>query len=352
MNGAGEPGPDRYRRQATFRGLGSNGQDRIRAASVAILGCGALGCTSADLLVRAGVGRVLLIDRDVVELGNLHRQSLYDEQQAREGLPKAVAAHQRLSTVNSEVAIEPLVADLHAGNIEELLGSVHRLDLLVDGTDNAPTRYLLNDWCVKHGVNWIYGACVGAEGRVMPVFPGTSACLRCVFPEMPAPGELETCDAAGVIGPAATIVGALQAASALRMLSGGFDPSEACLFAMDTWTGSSQSVPVGLARRTDCPCCVLRQFDHLGAAPTSSTTLCGRNSVQFLADRSTRLDLPALANALHPAWHAKLGPFFLRLTDTEHPDLTLTLFPDGRAIVGGTTDVTRARSIVARALGR
>lgn len=341
---------DRYHRQQLLPQIGVEGQRRLAAARVLLVGCGALGTTIAEQLVRAGVGHLRIVDRDLVELTNLQRQVLFDEADVAAGTPKAVAAAARLSRVNSEVTIEPVVADVHAGNIEELIAqpSVH---LLLDGTDNVETRYLINDVSVKYGIPWVYGACVGVEGRVMPIRPGRSACLRCVFPEPPRPGELATCDTAGVLGPAAAVVASLQVTAALQILTGATPPEQ--LVRMDLWRGRFGATPLDGARRDDCQTCGRRQFAFLDVAAGvgSSTSLCGRNAVQVRPGVAVRLDLALLERKLHGVGRLSRTPHLLRCELSSEQNVLLTVFPDGRAIVQGTSDPSRARSLYARWIG-
>ena len=360
---------DRYHRQTILPQVGPAGRDRLAAARVLLVGCGALGTTIAEQLVRAGVGLLRIVDRDLVELTNLQRQVLFDEADAASGTPKAVAAARRLAAVNSAVVVEPVVADVHAGNVEELAGwtpigsadaaraQERFVHLILDGTDNVETRYLLNDVSVKHNVPWVYGACIGAEGRMMPVWPGSTPCLRCVFPEPPGPGELPTCDTAGVLGPAAAMVASLQAATAIQLLVGadgadGGVPNQLVRF--DLWRGRFGTTPLDDARRPDCPTCGRRQFDFLdapGGGAGGSTSLCGSNAVQVRPAVHTRLDLKALAGRLAAAGAVQQTPHLLKCALAGERDVSLTVFPDGRAIVHGTSDPARARSVYARWVG-
>ena len=355
---------DRYHRQTILPQVGPPGRDRLAAARVLLVGCGALGTTIAEQLVRAGVGFLRIVDRDVVELTNLQRQVLFDEADAAAGTPKAVAAGRRLAAVNSAVTVEPVVADVHPGNVEELAGLTAAareqgrfVHLLLDGTDNVETRYLLNDVSVKHDVPWVYGACVGVEGRMMPVRPGVTPCLRCVFPEPPGPGELPTCDTAGVLGPAAAMVASLQATTAIQMLVGGGGANRGVpnqLVRFDLWRGRFGATPLDDARRPDCPTCGRRRFDFLDAAgggAGGSTSLCGRNAVQVRPAIGTRLDLKALAGRLAAAGAVQQTPHLLKCALSAERDVSLTVFPDGRAIVHGTSDPARARSVYARWVG-
>ena len=338
---------NRYHRQELLPQIGAAGQAKIAQGRILLVGCGALGGVIAEQLVRAGVGSMRIVDRDVVEWTNLQRQVLFDESDARDGLPKAVAAARRLAAINSSVAVEPVVADVHSGNVEALADSAQ---LILDGTDNVETRYLVNDVAVKHGMPWVYGACVGTEGRVMPVIPGRTACLRCVFPEPPAGAELPTCDTAGVLGPVAGIVASMQAVIAIKLLSGNAPDVRPELWSADLWNGRARTIEV--QRRADCPACAGREFTFLSRRAGQSTTLCGRQSVQVRpADSSTRLDLSAAAQKLKGVGEVQQTPYLVRCRLPGETPVELTLFIDGRLIVTGTTDRDNARSLYARYVG-
>lgn len=346
----------RYHRQALLGPIGQQGQRRLAAARALLVGCGALGAAIADQLVRAGVGHLTVVDRDIVELTNLQRQTLFAESDAAAGLPKAVAAAGRLRAVNSAVEVVPVVADVHSGNVEDLLDgrlpgqSSHAADLILDGTDNVQTRYLLNDLAVKRGVPWVYGAAVGTEGRVMPVRPGATPCLRCVFPRPPSPHDLATCDTAGVLGAAAAIVGAAQAAEAIKLLSGNVP--ESVMLRIDLWPWRLRVISLAGARDPACPCCGRRQFEFLDAPPAESTvTLCGRNAVQVRPATPVSLSLEQLAGRLAGAAAVERTPHLIRARLLDPPGITLTIFPDGRSLIQGTSDLARARSLHARFVG-
>ena len=346
----------RYHRQTLLPQIGAAGQARLATSRVLLVGCGALGTVVADQLARAGVGLLRIVDRDVVELTNLQRQILFDEADARDGTPKAVAAAKRLGAINAEVRVEPIVRDLHGGNLEELAGLTGdgpRVDLIIDGTDNVDTRYLLNDVSVKHDLPWVYGACVGTEGRVMAIRPPATACLRCVFPEPPGPGELPTCDTAGVLGPVAATVASLQSVAALKLLTDQASAHANELVSLDLWKGRFRSTSLYEAKRPDCPACGLRRFEFLDR-PTDgrSITLCGRNAVQVLpGKRSGRIDLSVLAERLRSAGRVQATPYLLRCKPEGAGEIELTVFADGRAIVHGTSDFDRAKSAYARWVG-
>lgn len=339
---------DRYHRQTLLPQIGSAGQQRLGESTALVIGCGALGSTIAEQLARAGVGTIRIADRDIVELTNLQRQVLFDEEDAKQGAPKAVAAANRLRRINSTITIEPRVTDVDALNIEELCNGV---GAIFDGTDNIGTRYLINDAAIKLGIPWVYGGCVGTQGRVMVIRPGRGPCLRCVFPNPPDPSELATCDTAGVIGPAAAVVGAMQALEGIKILSGQPEAASSKLLSIDFWENRVHATEIGDAKRADCPACVERRFDFLQKHDRDTTArLCGRDAVQIRASRDGTLSLVAAAKRLEAAGPVTVTPFMLRcpLAGT---GLSITAFEDGRVIVQGTTDTARARSIVARYFG-
>ncbi|HWE96178.1 MAG TPA: ThiF family adenylyltransferase [Tepidisphaeraceae bacterium] len=346
---------NRYHRQTLLPQIGKTGQARLSAARVLLVGCGALGTVLAEQLVRAGVGTLRIVDRDVVELTNLQRQVLFDENDAKEGTPKSVAAGKRLGGINSSVKIEPLVVDLHAGNVEELAGlelDGARVDLILDGTDSAETRYLLNDVAVKHGVPWVYGACVGMEGRMMAIRPPTTACLRCLFPSPPGPGELPTCDTAGVFSPVAAMVASLQTTAAIKLLTGAQDAVGYELFSLDLWNNRIRTTSTIDAKRADCIACGRRQFQFLEhRAGSASTSLCGRNAIQVRPAGKVTMDFNALESKLGSSGAVERTPHLVRCQLNGPEDLKLTVFRDGRLIVQGTGDSDRARSIYARYIG-
>lgn len=338
-----EPGPGgRYSRQERFGAIGPEGQDRIRRARIAVVGCGALGSAQAELLARAGAGYLRIIDRDYVESSNLQRQWLFDENDARESLPKAVAARKRLSAVNSDVVVDAEVADLTPATVEELLDEV---DLILDGTDNFETRYLINDFAVRGQVPWIYGAAVGSYGLKMTIVPGATACLRCVYPEPPS-GAQPTCETAGVLAPVTTTVAALQVADALKIASGHLNEVTATITTIDVWQDRIRQV-YAPAKDPECVCCGQRRFEYLDGKARAPVSLCGRNAVQ-IHERRRPVDLPQLARQLAPAGEVRVNEFALRAAIDSYE---LTVFPDGRAIIKGTTDIGVARSLYARYVG-
>ncbi|TWT37752.1 Molybdopterin-synthase adenylyltransferase [Posidoniimonas corsicana] len=342
------PSPaDRYAKQVRFAPIGEPGQRALRESSVLVVGCGALGSVIAETLVRSGVGRVRVVDRDFLDLSNLQRQTLYDEVDLASGLPKAVLAGRKLKRINSTVDVEAQVADVTHQNIAELAAGA---DAIVDGLDNFETRLLLNDYSVSTGVPWVYGGCIGAEGQVMAVLPGETACLTGLVPEPPAPGEAPTCDTAGVIGPAVNVVASLQAAEALKLLSGNRDAVNRQLISIDLWRNRVRMLDVAkLHADGTCPTCHAREFPWLsGERGSQAAVLCGRNAVQLRSALTRKVDLGALAESLRGVGEVTVNPFLLRLT---LPDHELTLFQDGRCIVSGTEDEARARSLVAQHLG-
>jgi len=331
---------ERYSRQIRYREIGEAGQNRILQGRVAVVGCGGLGSSQAEALARAGVGFVRVIDRDYIEFSNLQRQLLFDEHDAEVASPKAIAAAQRMRAINSE--IEPVVADLTPSNADELLADVH---LILDGTDNFETRYLINDFAISRGLPWIYGAAVGSYGLKMPVLPGRTCCLRCIFPK-PASGAQPTCETAGILGPLTMTIGALQAADALKILAGHMDRVAPRITIVDVWNGEILQTPQP-APRADCPACGRREFVYLEGKTRPPISLCGRNAVQ-IHDRTRQVDLQQLAARLATVGTVRANEFALRLQIAPYE---LTVFPDGRAIIKGTTDVGVARSLYAKYVG-
>jgi adenylyltransferase/sulfurtransferase len=337
---------ERYSRQILFEGIGREGQARLMSSRVLIVGCGALGSAQAEALARAGVGRLRIVDRDFVEESNLQRQTMFTEADARERMPKAVACARRIGEINSDVETEPHVADVHQGNIERL---IENCDLLIDGTDNFSTRYLINDACVKHSVNWIYGAAVGSYGVTMTVRPHASPCLRCIFEETPPAASAETCDTAGVIMPIISIVAAVQTSEAFKLLTGNTDALHGALMQFDVWRNEWRRIKLGKPS-TDCPTCGAQaRYETLEAeAVELASVLCGRDAVQISPRRATRVDLRALAERLRAAGEVQVNEYLLRL---RAGDFELTVFQDARAIIRGTDDMTAARSLYARYVG-
>jgi len=348
------PSDDRYSRQVLFHGIGEEGQRRIRSGRVLLCGCGALGSAIADSLVRAGVGFLRLVDRDFVELSNLQRQVLFDEHDIADQLPKAIAAARKLAKINHEVTLDPVVADIDHNNMQALAANV---DLIVDGMDNFETRFLINDASLETRIPWIYGGCIGSHGQVMPIFPGETACLRCLIGDVPGPGMTETCDTAGVIGPAVNVVAALQVVAALKILAGRRDEIEPALSIIDVWDGTMRKMSVAnLREKSNCPACVQGKREWLSGEKGSQTTiLCGRNAVQISPAEKRPLVLAELTARLRAAGEVSQNAFLLRLTlpvrESQGEEFQLTIFPDGRAIIKGTDDITVARSLYARYVG-
>jgi len=334
--------PARYLRQIIFPGIGESGQAKLRAARVLVVGVGATGSVIASTLARAGVGYIKIADRDFVELHNLQRQLLFDEADAAARAPKAIAAAQKLARVNSAIQIEPCVTDVNAENIEALMADAA---LVLDGTDNFETRFLVNDACVKHNKAWIYGGAVASYGASMTIVPNASACLRCVFRHAPPPGALPTCDTAGVIAPIVNVIGSLVAAEALKFLVGQGERNRG-LINIDLWENTFDAVAV--ERRADCPCCVKRQFDFLDDARADAAFLCGRNAVQIQPAQKHTLDLAQLAARLAPLGAVTQNEYLLHFA---RDDFELTIFPDARAIIQGTDDASVARSVYAKYVG-
>jgi adenylyltransferase/sulfurtransferase len=332
---------ERFSRQIRFAPLGREGQENLGAATAVIVGCGALGTVQASLLARAGLGTIRLIDRDYVEESNLQRQLLYTEADVCQGLPKAEAARRHLLDANSGIRIETHVSDLNPENADDLLSGA---GVILDGTDNFETRLLINDYSVREGIPWIYGAAVASYGIAMPVIPGDSACFRCIYPEPPA-GAQPTCETAGVLGPVTSLIGSIQAMEAMKILSGRPAAVRRRIFTADLWHGPIRETAMP-PRDADCPCCGRRDFTFLNGrrAPVS---LCGRNAVQIHELRRP-LDLVELAARLNGLGAVRANEFALRFTAGKHE---ITVFPDGRAIIKGTTDIGVARGIYSKYIG-
>jgi adenylyltransferase/sulfurtransferase len=333
----------RYSRQERFSGIGLEGQARLRGASVLVVGVGALGSSLAEMMVRAGVGRVTVVDRDFVEESNLQRQSLFEEADAAAGLPKAVAAEARLRRLNSEVAVRGVVADVTAANVRALVAEAA---LVLDGTDNFDARFLLNDACLEAGIPWVYGACVGAHGLALAVRPRLTPCLRCVLRERPAPGTGETCDTAGVIAPVVHVVAGLQAAEALKLLTGREADLLGGLVTVDLWSGLFEVMDLG-QEKPSCAACREGRYDALAETSAPGAVLCGRDAVQIKAP-PTSPDLRALAARLRGIGRVVENEWLLRFAGDE---AELVVFKDGRVLVKGTGDLARARALAARYVG-
>ena len=333
---------ERYSRQILFSGIGSEGQQRLQTARVVIIGCGATGSTLISLLARAGVGTLSIVDRDYIEPSNLQRQSLFDEADATEFLPKAVAAARKVAALNSNLTVEPHVADLTPANIEQLLDG---FPLILDGTDNFETRYLINDYAVKNHVPWIYAGAVGSVGVTMNVLPGETACLACLFPEPPQ-GTMETCETSGILNAAVSAVASLAATEALKLLVGAKDRLRGTLLSQDVWWNDHAEIAVG-GPRPECRCCGRNDFTHLTGETRPPITLCGRNSVQ-IHERQRTINFTQLQAQLAPHGQVRYNSFALKFVREPHE---ITLFPDGRAIIKGTSDPVVARSLYTRFIG-
>lgn len=357
---------DRYHRQMLLSGIGRSGQERLAESTAMLLGCGALGCVAADMLARAGVGHLIIVDRDIIELSNLQRQVLFDEADVVSGIPKSEAAKRRLSAINSNIRITAIVDDLNFRNIENYVGEA---DILIDGLDNFETRYLANDVAVKRRLPYVYGGAVGTSGMMMPILPHGNAprgwitetddlstpCFRCVFDEAPAPGSAATCETAGVLNSAIGTVANLQVTEALKILTANFSAVNRNLLTIDAWANDLTQVNVdGTYESRDCPCCKQRRFDYLsGTSGSSAVALCGRNAVQLRQrDTTTTLSFETLAARLREHGSVEFNEFVIRARiDDKTSRFEITLFKDGRAIVKGTDDLSIARSAYAKYIG-
>ena len=337
-----ESAKERYSRQILFRGIGEEGQRKLAAARIAIVGCGATGSALAGLLARAGVGTLWIIDRDYVEPSNLQRQSLFDEADAAESLPKAIAAARKIAAFNSQIAVEPKVEDLTPSNIEVLLEGI---DLILDGTDNFETRYLINDFAVDRSLPWIYSAAVGSYAVTLNILPAQTACLACIFPDSPR-GMVETCETSGILNSAVNLVASIAATEALKLLINEAPAVRRTLLSFDVW--SNEHAEISAAKpRPGCRACGERDFIHLAGEGRPHITLCGRDSVQ-IHERQRPIDFAEMDRRLQPHGTVRHNDFVLKFW---HEPYEMTLFPDGRAIIKGTTDTAVARSLYARYVG-
>ncbi|HEY3134742.1 MAG TPA: ThiF family adenylyltransferase [Blastocatellia bacterium] len=335
---------ERYSRQMLFDGIGRQGQDRLAQSKAVIIGCGALGAVQAETLARAGVGHLTLVDRDFVEESNLQRQIMFEESDALARLPKAVAAASRIVRVNSDIQVEQIVTDVNFENIEEIVAEA---DVVLDGTDNFETRFLINDACLKSKTPWIYGAAVGSYGLTMTVVPETSPCLRCVLEAMPEPGSGPTCDTAGVIMPIITVIASIQAAEALKLLTGQTEKLHHSLIRVNVWDFQFNILKLS-GPREDCPACS-GEFEFLrGVSRQVTTTLCGRNAVQIARSNGGDVDLATLAERLKSSGEVMFNDFLLRLRVDGYD---ITIFRDARSIIRGTSDPVIARGLYARYIG-
>lgn len=357
----------RYHRQIILPAVGEGGQAALAHGHAVVVGVGALGCATADQLARAGVGRLTLIDRDVVERTNLQRQTLFTESDATEGAAKAEAARRRLMAVNAEIRIDAVVADFTASNAEPILAGgwagamqgtcaknprERGATVLVDGTDNFETRYLLNDLAVKHGVPYVYGGVIATRGMQMSVVPGRGPCLRCVFPETPGPGSVETCDTAGVLGPAVAMAASLQVADAIKLLLGKPELVPPVLREFDVWTMRRRDVDLSQSKDPACPCCGFGRFEHLDASRSQPTlTLCSTRSVQVTPATVRAVDLAALAARLASVAEVKPTPVMVRVRPHGEPGVEMTVFADARALIRGVETPERAKALYDRYVG-
>lgn len=338
---------ERYARQMRYAPLGESGQRRLAASRVLICGCGALGSVLANTLVRAGVGHVRIVDRDFVELTNLQRQVLFDEDDVAAGLPKAVAAATKLRRINSQVQVEPIVADLDHQNALELSQGVH---CILDGTDNFETRFLLNDLSLHQRIPWVYGGCIGAEGQTMTIVPDRTPCLRCLIAEPPPAGTTPTCDTAGILAPIVNVIASYQAMEAIKVLAGRLDAVQPYLTVFEMWENRVRQLRVSsLKEGSNCPACQRQQFPWLSGLRGSHTVvLCGRNAVQLMPSQRASVSLEELAARMEGAGPVTKNPFLVRLHVEPY---VLAVFADGRAIVSGTDDIALARTLYARYVG-
>ncbi len=372
------PSLSRYHRQMLLPGIGEEGQKQLGRSTALVVGCGALGTVLCDALARSGVGHLIIVDRDTVELTNLQRQVLFDEADVQEAMPKAEAAKRKIARINSQVRVTAIVDDLNHLNVEKMLfgggspGSAERrVDVIVDGTDNFETRFLINDVAVKHSIPYVYAGAVGTFGMTFPILPhgggGTeesapweeagrvTPCLRCLFDQAPPPGANPTCETAGVLGPIVSIIASHEAAEAIKILTGNWDAVNRSILQVDLWTNQIHQFDVaGAYDAGDCACCRHRRFEYLeGGKGGSATTLCGRNAVQLARRQSNgRLDFDKIAERLRHHGKVMTNPFMLRAQITDHgAPYELTLFHDGRAIVKGTEESKVARSIYDKYVG-
>ena len=337
----------RYHRQYLFKKIGEEGQHKLVKSRITIIGCGALGTVLVNTLARAGVGFIRIVDRDFIELNNLQRQVLFDEDDIKENLPKAVAAERKIKKINSQIQVEAIVSDVNFTNIERFIQDA---DLVLDGTDNFETRFLINDACVKLRKPWIYGAVIGSHGLTMSIIPYETPCLRCVFESAPPPELTPTCDTAGIIAPASMIVASLEATEAIKFLTGNEKDLNKSLYSYDVWTHETKSFRLeGLREATDCPTCKSGKFEFLtGDQAQKTTTLCGRNAVQITRPDRVKLDFKELATRFEKVGEVKFNPFMFQ---AKIDGYEFTIFPDGRAIIKGTNDPAQAKTIYSKYVG-
>ncbi len=338
---------ERYSRQILSQHIGEECQKVLMDSNAVVVGCGALGTVSSNYLTRAGIGQIRIIDRDFIEESNLQRQILFDENDIAEGLPKAIAAQRKLRKINNKSNIEGIVTDVNYANIEELSKDV---DIIIDGTDNFETRFLINDFCVKNNIPWIYGACIGSRGLTMNIVPLTTPCLRCVFETMPQMGTFPTCDTAGVIGPIAGFIGSIQATEAIKILAGKHESANKTLIEIDVWDTKVKQIDISeLMDLNDCPTCKLHTYKFLEAEDgVMVTLLCGKNAVQVMSRNISSIDLVQLSKRLASISDISSNEFMLKF---KVKDNEFTVFPDGRAIITGTNDLNTAKSLYSKYLG-
>ena len=336
---------NRYARQSILAEIGVEGQRRLSRSAVAVIGCGALGTNIANSMVRAGVGRVRIIDRDFVELSNLQRQVLFDEEDSKQRLPKAIAAALKLRRINSQVLVEAVVTDIHPGNVERMINDV---DLVLDGTDNFEARFLINDACVKLNVPWIYGAVIATVGMTLPIIPHQTPCFRCLLSGLPPAGSTPTCDTAGVLGTTAAIIAALEVTEALKLLTGKVEALQRKLYYVDVWNGVTERLEIS-KEGSLCPTCDLGQFDFLEArAGSRLTSLCGHDAVQISLEHETEISFLQLAERLRSVGQVSFNAYLLRFSVDSYE---FFMFPNGRTIIKGCTDPAAARTLFARYIG-
>jgi adenylyltransferase/sulfurtransferase len=340
-----QPESDRYSRQILFAGIGAEGQDRLRESRAVIIGCGALGSAQAESLARAGVGKLRIVDRDFVEFSNLQRQTMFTESDAADRLPKAVACAHHIQQINRDINVEPEVADVNQSNIERLIATA---DVVLDGTDNFATRYLINDACVKNKIDWIYGAAVGSYGVTMTIRPHETPCLRCIFPEAPPAASAPTCDTAGVIMPIISVVAAVQVSEALKLLTGKVASLHRSLMQFDVWENVWRRISLETAS-DDCSTCALHKYETLDVEAREFTAvMCGRHAVQVSPAMAVQVDLAALTRKLQSVGEVKSNDYLLRFRTGEYE---LTVFRDARSIIRGTDDIAVARSLYSKYIG-
>lgn len=336
---------ERYSRQILFSGIGEQGQRRLLESRALIVGCGALGSAQAESLARAGIGKLRIADRDFVEASNLQRQTMFTEADAAERIPKAIAAQNHIREINSEIDVEAEVVDVNYSNMERLIKDC---DVVLDGTDNFATRYLINDACVKHQINWIYGAAVGSYGVTMTILPHQTPCLRCVFEEAPPAASAPTCDTAGVIMPIISVVASVQVTEALKLLLGQQESLNKSLMQFDLWRNEWRRINPG-PPSPECPTCGRGVFETLEPASGDfAAVLCGRDAVQISPSQTTRINFEELAERLRPTGEVKFNDYLLRFRTGEYE---LTVFQDARSIIKGTSEVKTARSLYAKFVG-